>query len=136
MTNKATFKPLDKSTAQKLADLICVKNLNGTFDVDGKSYTLVYVSRNSSQFFRSRGLSAYFKVGRSIVRVSDHWAKSEGFERSRKLNCGSISGKLWEIEAGAEKVLTSWRAGKYSWELLAGICGLSRLNKTCDHFTA
>jgi hypothetical protein len=133
---KATFKPIDTSIAQKLADLISAKNLNRSFDIDGKTYTLVYISLNKCTFFRSRGLSAYFKTGRSIVRISDHWAKSQGFDRSYKLNCGSIAGKFWELKGGADKVFTNWHCGKYRWELLAGICGLTKLNKTCDHFTA
>lgn len=132
----ATFKPLPRHIAQALADFITVKNLNQSVEIDSKAYTLVFISHNTSAFWRSRGLSAYFKTGRSIVRVSDHWAASEGYDRSRKLNCGSISGKKWVLTGKAEKVSATWRAGKYPWELLAGTCGLSSLNKTCDHFSA
>lgn len=134
--NKATFKPVSRDIAQRLADFICSKNVGKSVAINGETYRLDYISRNSSQFFRSRGLSAYFRVGRSVVRISDHWSKSKGHERSRKLNCVSISGKQWELAGRSEKIYLSWQSGKYPWVLLAGRCGLSSLNKTCDHFTS
>ena len=132
----ATFKALDTKTAQALASFIGNRNYQKSIEIDGRSYTLVYISRNSSAFFRSRGLSAYFKTGRSIVRISDHWAMSEGYDKSRKLNCGSISGKNWVLSGKTAKVICDWNAGRFGWEMLAGICGLASLNKTCDHFSA
>lgn len=131
----ATFKHIDSNLAKALIAFIDRRNLGKSVDVDGKSYRLDYISHNSSAYWQSRGLSVYFRCGRSIIRISDHWSQSNGFDRSKKLNCGSISGKWWTIEnAGAAKLYCSKYAGKFPFEMLAGICGLSALNKECDHW--
>lgn len=132
----AAFKPIPITLANKLLAFLDRRNLNKSIEIDGKSYELIFISQNSSAFFKSRGLSVYFKTGRSIIRISDHWAQSIGNDRSRKLNCGSISGKSWVMSAAAPRVYCSKYAGKFDWVMLAGICGLSALNKTCDHFSA
>ena len=132
----AKFKPIPRETADRLIGFIDRRNLGKSVEIDGKTYTLDFISHNSSAFFKSRGLSVYFRVNRSIVRISDHWAASVGNDRSRKLNCGSISGKCWVMDGVCERLSCSTYAGKYPFVMLAGICGLTALNKTCDHFTA
>lgn len=130
----ATFKKINSKVARQLVDFIDRRNLGKAVVIDGKEYVLDHISHNPSGFFNSRGLSVYFRVGKSIVRISDHWAASpEAFARSRKLNCGHISGKQWVTEA-VEKVYCHKYAGRFPFEMLAGICGLSVLNKECDHW--
>lgn len=136
MIASAKFKPIDPALAKKLLAFVGRPNLGHAVEIDGVTYTLVYISQNSSAFFRSRGLSVYFKTGRSIVRISDHWSESIGNDRSRKLNCGSISGKIWVMAGATARIEFGKYAGKYPWVMLAGKCGLTSLNKTCDHFSA
>jgi hypothetical protein len=132
----AKFKPIPRETANRLIGFIDRRNLGKSTEIDGKTYTLDFISHNSNAFFKARGLSVYFRVGRSIVRISDHWAASVGNERSRKLNCGSISGKSWTMDGASERLPCFTYAGKYPFVMLAGICGLNSLNKTCGHFAA
>lgn len=136
MDSTAKFKPIDPVLAQKLLAFVDRRNLEKAVEIDGTTYTLVYISQNSSAFFQSRGLSVYFKTGRSIIRISDHWAKSVGNDKSRKLNCGSISGKTWIMDGETQRISFDKYSGKYPWVMLAGKCGLTSLNKTCDHFSA
>ena len=132
----ANFKPVSRDIAAELLDFVAAKNVGKSVVVDGEAYELVYISKNSSAFHKSRGLSVYFKSGKSIIRISDHWGSSEGYGKSRKLNCGLISGKDWRLVGKAEKVFCSTYAGRFPFEMLAGKCGLSALNKTCEHFSA
>lgn len=134
MENTAIFQPIASALTLALLDFVGAKNLNKTVEIDGKSYTLVFISKNSSAFFRSRGLSVYFKTGRSIIRISDHWAASVGNDKSRKLNCGGISGNRWIMTKSAPRIYFGRFCGKYPWVMLAGKCGLRSLNRTCDHF--
>lgn len=133
--SQVTFKQIDQNLAQQLIDFMNSRNIGKSIVIDNIKYTLEHISLNKNQFFGSRGLSVYYKTGKSIIRISDHWAKSKHYDRSRKLNCGLISGKNWCINNKPDtKVYCSTYAGKYAFEMLAGIAGLSKLNKTCDHF--
>lgn len=133
----ATFHEIPHDLARQLVDFIDRRNLGKSVTIDGVDYTLDFISHNTSAFFRSRGLSVYFRTGRSVIRISDHWSRSSHFERSRKLNCGSISGKTWEIEnKSGRKVQCARYAGRFPFEMLAGRCGLSVLNRECDHWSA
>lgn len=131
------FKEIDKNLALKLLDFVSPKNLNKSITIDGVEYIFDFMSKNSSQFWKSRGLSVYFKTNKSIIRISDHWAKSNYNEKSRKLNCGSIGGKTWIIDNKTdEKIIFFKYAGKYPWAMLAGKAGLSKLNKSADHWSS
>lgn len=131
----ATFKQIPADLARHLISFVDRRNLGKSIDIGGKAYTLDHISHNTSAFWRSRGLSVYFRTGRSVIRLSDHWSKSNGFERSRKLNCGLISGQDWQIEnRDMNKLYCEKYAGRFPFEMLAGKCGLSKLNKTCEHW--
>lgn len=93
----AVFRPVETAIANALLDFTERRHLNQSIMIDNKTYTLFHISQNSSAFFRSRGLSIYFKMARSIIRISDHWAETKGYEKTRKLNCGTISGKHWTL---------------------------------------
>lgn len=135
MNSIAKFKPIDPALARALLEFVDRRNLGKTVEIDGQDYVLSYISQNSNAFFQSRGLSIYFKTARSIIRISDHWSKSLGNDRSRKLNCGSISGKTWILDGATDRISFDRYAGKYPWVMLAGRCGLASLNKTCDHWS-
>lgn len=103
--------------------------------INDKSYKLIYKSEQKNAFFKSRGLSLYFKVDRSIVRISDHWSESIGNDRSRKLNCGYISNsQYWKLNFKAKRYQISRGSGKYPYTVLIGAAGLKTLNKECEHF--
>lgn len=131
----ATFKQIPNDLANKLLAFVDRRNLGKSTEIDGVSYTLDHISQNSSKFWKSRGLSVYFRAGRSVIRISDHWSKSTGNDRSRKLNCGFIGDCQWFIDndGGAPLSLDKY-AGKFPWKMLAGKCSLATLNKTCDHW--
>lgn len=131
----AKFREIPTAVARELIGFIDRRNIGKSLEIDGVSYTLDYISHNSSAFWRSRGLSVYFRTRRSVIRISDHWSSSNGFERSRKLNCGPISGKTWVIDNTSRTRLACFKyAGRFPFEMLAGICGLSVLNRECDHW--
>jgi len=131
----ATFTEIPADIANQLVAFIDRRNLGRAIEIDGTSYTLDFISHNTNAFFQSRGLSVYFRAGRSVIRISDHWSSSTGFERSRKLNCGSISGKQWNIDnRSGRKVFCPKYAGRFPFEMLAGRCGLTVLNRECDHW--
>lgn len=133
--SKVTFRQIPDTIANALLDFASRPNIGKSIDVAGETYTLDYISQNSSRFFQSRGISVYFRVGRSVVRISDHWCQSNRHDRSRKLNCGSISGQFWRIENRDAGTLFWGRySGAYPWVMLAGRAGLNVLNKTCDHW--
>lgn len=130
-----TFRPIPDTIANQLLEFATRPRIGKSIDIEGETYTLDYISQNSNRFFQSRGMSVYYRVGRSVVRISDHWSASNHHPRSRKLNCGSISGQFWGIDNSSANTLSWGRyAGQYAWVMLAGRAGLSRLNKTCDHW--
>lgn len=131
-----TFRSIAPFLAQSLISFsLDRRNLGKSIEIENKIYTFDYVSRNTSAFFKSRGLSIYFTVDRSVIRISDHWASSHGFDRSGKLNCVSISGKAWHIGKGAAEIMIYGHScGKYPFRSLAGIAAKSKLNCTCDHW--
>lgn len=131
----AKFSPIRPELARELLTFVSAANVGKAIEIEGKTYRLDHISRNSSRFFQSRGLSIYFRTGRSVIRISDHWGASVGNEKSRKLNCGSISGKFWTLAGPTDRLSFDRWAGKYPWVMLAGICGLASLNKTCDHWS-
>ena len=128
------FKSIDEKLATELLDFAQYSNIGQITEIDGASYKLDHISRSSSSFFKSRGLSIYYRHKKSVIRISDHWSASVGNDRSRKLNCGLIDGHKW-IVSKSEKVEThKFGGGKYAFQMLAGIAGLSTLNKTCEHW--
>lgn len=153
-TALVNFAPVPAATTRKLLDFAQRNNLGKTIEIDGETYVLDHMSIGKSAFFRSRSCSIYYKVGRSIIRISDHWSHTPDRPRSRKLNCGQIGGKfvpsfdedgyyersqwktgsVWALPAGMERIQWTRYAGKYPWELYAGRAGLVKLNKSVDHW--
>lgn len=131
----AVFQEVDPKVARALIATIDRRNLGKTFEVAGVSYTLDFISQHTSAFWRSRGLSVYFRTTTHVVRISDHWAKSEHYPQSRKLNCGSVSGKSWTItNSPNSKLYIHKYAGRFPFEVLAGSCSLAELRQDCDHW--
>ncbi|MFZ2871274.1 hypothetical protein [Zavarzinia sp.] len=133
--SEAIFSPIPREIAQRLAEFASRRNLGKTVEVEGQSYTLDYISASSRQRLKSRGLSLYFRAAGHVIRISDHWAESEGNDGSRKLNCGSISGKRWRLGEQAEHIYYYGKGGRrFPFRLLAGRCSVAILNQTCDHW--
>lgn len=129
------WKKIDLELTKFLIEKFSPKNVNKTFSFNDKQYTLLYISKNSSKFFRSRSLSVYFKTGRSIIRLSDHWSHFEPKPKSQKMNCGFISkSNFWKLVSKATNWCSTWSCGKFPWDLYAGKISLAILNKKCDHF--
>jgi hypothetical protein len=132
-----TFTEIDRSLASQLLAFVNARNEGKSIEIDGESYLLEYISHNKNAFFRSRGLSVYFRVGDDVIRISDHWAASNHHDRSRKLNCGRIDEHVWEIDnATADTLSCSWRAGRFAWVMLAGRASIAELTAAgCDHWS-
>lgn len=148
----ATFKHIPYQLAKQLVDFACSRNIGKIINVDGKDYQLDHISAKCSAFFRSRSVSIYYRVGRSVIRLSDHWSASKFFPRSKKMNCGLMGGGLAGYDETGEKVYKDairwslankddrrvWcnRFGFYrhGTNISGGICGLSVLNKECSHW--
>lgn len=148
----ADFKEIPSAVVDKLVDFAYRKNIGKSISIDGKTYTLNFISESSSAFFHSRCVSIYYKTGSSIVRLSDHWSSSNGFAKSRKMNCGPIGkgkkevDKFGEVSYGGAPYwnlknktqdytpCNRFGFGKYGTKIFGGICGLSVLNKECDHW--
>lgn len=121
----ATFRPLDCVAAQALVSYAASKrNIGKILTLGGIDYHLDYVSRTSEAFWQSRGLSIYYQADNQIIRISDHWAESNGHPGSRKLNCGLIGSNLWRINNEPNDFIETKRfgAGRFPFRLLAGIC--------------
>jgi len=134
--NKVIFKEIDYEVALKLIEFSSYKKIGETIYINGSSYTLDFISRNSCEFFKSRGISIYFLTKRSVVRISDHWARTNHHPKSNKLNCGLISGKTWVLNDKSPKTISinKFSCGKYPFVVKAGIAGLSKINLDCEHW--
>lgn len=133
--SRVLFKPVSASLARELISATAGRSIGKSIDIDGQSYTLDHVSRSNHRLFKSRGISIYWRVGRSVIRISDHWSTSRHFSKSDKLNCGSISGKYWDIANRPVHAFESYYlAGKYPFRMIAGVAGLTVLNRSCDHW--
>lgn len=132
---RATFNPLDREVARALLKFAAQRSAVGrTIELGGRVYTLEHISRTTSAFWRSRGLSIYFRSGRSVVRISDHWSQSRHHRRSRKLNCGHIASCFWSIRNRADDAMECYDfGGKYPYKMIAGICGLNGFKKAIGH---
>lgn len=130
-----TFTQIDNTVAQQLLDFACRKNLGREITIEGKNYQLDYISRTFNAYHRARGLSIYYRVERSVVRLSDHWSKSKNNDRSRKFNCGFIDDQFWILNNKHSDFLLMTRySGKYPFKILAGKAGLNQLNQHCEHW--
>lgn len=130
------FNRISPDIAARLLDFASHKNIGKDVQISGEKYTVEHISRSSSKYHKSRGLSVYFRHKRSVVRISDHWSSSNHFSRSKKLNCGFIDNHSWQINNRADDKIecSKFSAGKYPFVMLAGMAGLSLLNKTCEHW--
>lgn len=132
-----TFTEIDDRITVALLQFAERKHVGKPITIDGVDYTLDGIFHSTSQFFRSRGLSIYFRTGRSIVRISDHWSRSNHHPRSRKFNCGPLGGYAawWVIDnRSPARVSFDRYAGKYPWTMLAGRAGLTAVNKSVPHW--
>lgn len=129
---EATFKGVPPRIGRQLARFAVPKNIGKTVKIDGETYTLDHVSAGSNSFFRSRGFSAYYRVKKSIVRVSDHWSRSNGAPKSRKLNCLRIGSCVWNIDNRVEDIFetAAWMSGKWDYRLIVGRCGLASMKRS------
>ena len=127
----AHFRPLDAAVARQLVEFARHDRVGKTIEIAGRAYTLDYISRSSSAFWRSRGISIYYRSQRSVVRISDHWSATRRSPRSRKRNCGSIGSCWWTLADRAHDRFESAKfgGGRYPHTLLAGICGLTGFRK-------
>lgn len=145
-----TFKSISSDLAAKLLDFATYGKIGQSLSIDGVEYRLDFISIGKNRFWRSRSASVYFRTGRSVIRISDHWSANPARPRSRKANCGEIGGKWEWDEDGSDqhwKTGATWvidtadsvdwgrYAGRYPWVMHAGKAGLSVLNKSVDHWT-
>ena len=100
------FKEIPDAQARLLLDFAERKNIGKSLDIEGVEFNLDAIFLNSSGFWRSRGLSIYFRTGRSVVRISDHWSESKHHDRSRKLNCGPLGSHdaVWAIDNSSRAI--------------------------------
>ncbi len=134
---KANFKQFDNSIAKELIQKTRYKKQNSKIELkNGDIYEVLYISISKNSFFKSRSASFYYrkKGGKSIIRISDHWSKSNNNDRSRKLNCGYISSCYWTInnKKDNEIFVHGFYSGKYPYKMLAGICYKNSFEKIID----
>ena len=130
-----TFKQVDSTLAIKLLAFVDRRNIGPAIKIDGVDYKMDYISQNSSAFFKSRGMSVYFLAEGDVIRISDHWAFSNFYPRSHKLNCISVSGHRWGIDNSPDSKLYCLRyTGRFPFEMLAGRASLEELSQSCDHW--
>lgn len=151
MNNEVVFKPVSRQLALQLIAAVRGKKVGTTIDIDGETYTYDYCSIKSAALHRGRGFSLYFKVGKSIIRISDHWTRSNGNDRSRKFNCGAIGSMIvhtsdgdiewdenkpqyWVIDNDDQPFESTYLSGRFPHRLLAGKASLAKLNKVCEHW--
>lgn len=137
MRTTAVFKPIEMELIVKLMDFARYRsNIGKTICIEGVEYELKHVSMKKNFRTKSRSLSVYFLVGKSVIRISDHWSETKNHPRSKKLNCGQIDSAWWELDDKDRETLEfkGLESGKYPWVLKGGICGKTVLNKTVDHW--
>lgn len=145
-SNGVRFRPISKELTHALLAFASNKNLGQTIEIGGETYTLDYLSVGRSSYWRSRSASVYYRVGRSVVRISDHWSAMREHPRSQKLNCGCIGGgydeetntykpsAYWELHGAQEVEHWALYAGRYPWRMFGGRAGLSVLNRGTTHW--
>lgn len=101
-----------------------------TIEVNGNLYYVDYESIKKNAFFRSRSFSIYLipKGGRGVIRISDHWSKSN-FARSKKFNVGFIRSCYWELPKNAESFAVRLPSEKYQSVLVAAKISFNKLQK-------
>lgn len=129
-----TFRQIEDELATTLMNFVHSKNIGKTTTIEGREYTLDYISHNKGHMGRS--ISVYFTVARSVIRISDHWSETRGHPKSQKLNCGRIDQTYWALKNDPNRPLLehSYLAGKYPHRLMAGIAGKTALNRTVHHW--
>lgn len=131
---QATFRPVSPELGRQLVIFSRRRNIGKSLEIDGRTYLLDHISQSKNSYWRSRGFSAYFLTDRSVIRISDHWSRSGGTERSRKLNCGEIDSCFWTVASRASHVFSAFAvgAGKYPYRLIAGRCALRSFGDRAD----
>ena len=127
---RAEFRPLDRAVAKVLVEFASGRRVGKTITVEGQDYTLTHISESYNAFWHSRGLSVYYRRGRSVVRISDHWSRSRHHQRSRKLNCGPIATCFWTIADNADTLFETYhRSGRYPRRMMGGVLGVNGFRK-------
>lgn len=118
----ADFQPLDVSTSKKLLSFINSRKFVTMdipkIEINGLTYIFEYRSINYNSRLKSRSNSFYYRQGDNIVRISDHWSRSQ-YPLSKKLNCGFIASCYWTNLDGV-------RFTKGSSYYIGGICPLNK----------
>lgn len=106
------------------------RNSDNFIIVDNEEYEIIHFSQKKSSFWRSRSNSFYFrkKGSRSVIRISDHWSKSDAiYSRSKKKNCSFIRSCYWSIRKAIEFEMNI-PCERYPVSFLAGKCSYSNFN--------
>lgn len=121
------FNGIAKKLTQHLLGFATKNNLGKTTTFNNQKYTLDFLS------ISQKSCSIYYCTKRSVIRISDHWSYCYDRPRSRKFNCGNISGHFWMLSKPTEPIdFKRWSGFKRT--MLAGQCGKSVLNKSCAHW--
>ncbi len=131
-----TFKEVERSLAWSLVDFVDnQRKIGKSLEIDGKTYTLETITSFSA--YGERGMTFVFEVDRSIIRISDRWSKSNFHPRSKKFNDSLLQANgvkysryvHFEIDNKSKsKLFSTYRAGKYGYDMLAGIVSKAKLN--------
>ena len=149
----AKFKEFSKDISKILIEFSKKRNtkIGDCIMIGDQQYTLTHKSISSSKFWHSSSISIYFHNKRSIIRISNHWSKSNNFPHCKKLNCGRIGinvigydknnypqysrGQFWQLDDKTDQRFEEkYSVSRYPITLIAGKCGLSVLNKQCNHW--
>lgn len=121
------FNGVANALTHHLLDFATRNNLGKTTTFNNQKYTLDFLS------ISDKSCSIYYRTRRSVIRISDHWSCCHERPKSRKFNCGSISGHFWMLDRPTEPIgFKRWSGFKRS--MLAGQCSLAVLNKSCAHW--
>lgn len=134
------FKKLDSDDLNKIERVLDFsdKDLN-SLELElsiGKAKVVYNGGVKTSSFHISNSRSIYFKVNKSIIRVSDHWSQNTKKPRSRKQNCGLIDIHRWVLNDDHELWSYKGYPKKYGpRKMTAGIASVLKLRKDgCTHF--
>jgi len=113
----AEFLGIEPILAKTLLKFYNSKNFNKQEFPEIKINNVLYVFKLNSI---SKGRSLYFSTEKGIIRISDHWSKSD--YKNKKFNIGFISTCFWSIK---DCNILSYYNTKY----LAGFCHFSKFVK-------
>lgn len=110
LDDEFTFKILENFN-KRFNELNFSKKIIGEkLNINNKKITVLYVSTAAK--------SIYFKVGRKIIRISDHWSNFNMDEFD------TISGHKWFVQGTVNE----------KNKMIGAQINLSEIRKSCDHF--